>query len=256
MSTRSKIAIKKLDNTIESIYCHSDGYLEYNGVILNNYYKDPKKVQTLINLGDISCLNPKVHPNPELPHSFDYEERQPDVVVAYGRDRGEKGTDKKVFPNLDEFKKYLEGTWCEYCYMYDESQKEWYWSDIPYENPKNLDFKNLNNTLLDKKIITKLDDNFDKLIKQCVDFEKDYDTYEFNDVYESYEDAYFDMENALSDKRGMEMQAQLIKGALDEIEDMKDDKEIKAIIKEGNSLLKSINNFIKEKYNDKDSIEL
>lgn len=256
MSTRSKIAIKKKDGSIESIYCHSDGYLEYNGVILNNYYKDPEKVQKLINLGDISCLAPKVMPDPSRPHSFDYDERQDDVTVAYGRDRGEKETDKKVFPNLDSFKEHLEGTWCEYAYMFDETNNKWFWSDIPYRDETNLNFKNLNDTLLDKKIITKLDDDFDKLIRQNVDFMKDYDTYEFKDNYESYEDAYFEMENALSNKRGLEMQAQIVKNALEEIEDKSDDKEIKGLIKNGNDLVKSINNFIKEKYNDKDSIEL
>ncbi len=256
MSTRSKIAIKKKDGTVEAIYCHSDGYLEYNGVILNNYYKDPNKVQTLINLGDISCLGPKVHPNPELPHSFDYDERQEDVTVAYGRDRGEKEIDKKVFRDLDTFKESLEGTWCEYAYVFDESNSKWFWSVIPYRDESNLNLKDLNDTLLDKKIITKVDDDFDKLIRKCVDFEKDYDTYEFNDVYNCYEDAYFDKEKSLSNKRGLEMEAQVIKDTLSDLEEKSDSKEIKDLIKEGNDLIKSINNFIKEKYNDKDSIEI
>lgn len=259
MSTRSKIAIKKKDGSIESIYCHSDGYLEYNGVILNNYYKDAEKVQNLINLGDISCLGPKVMPDPSMPHSFDYDERQEDVTVAYGRDRGEKETDKKVFKDLDDFKEHLEGTWCEYAYMFDETNNKWFWSDIPFRDETNLNFKNLNDTLLDKKIITKLDNDFDKLIRQTVDFQKNYDLYEFNDVYDTYDDAYLDIEKNMSDKRGIETQAQLIKNIVDELEDHKGDgdgKELDNLIKEGNNLVKSMNNFIKEKYNDKDSIEI
>ena len=34
MSTRSSIGIKRKDGTIECIYCHSDGYLEYNGKLI------------------------------------------------------------------------------------------------------------------------------------------------------------------------------------------------------------------------------
>ena len=39
MSTRSSIAIKHGDR-IKSIYCHSDGYLEYNGRVLLEHYSD------------------------------------------------------------------------------------------------------------------------------------------------------------------------------------------------------------------------
>ena len=38
MSTRSSIGIKYKDGTIKDIYCHYDGYLEYNGQMLYYYY--------------------------------------------------------------------------------------------------------------------------------------------------------------------------------------------------------------------------
>ena len=56
MSTRSSIAIKHEDGSIDAIYCHNDGYLTNNGVILYKNYQDPAKVQQLINLGSISSL--------------------------------------------------------------------------------------------------------------------------------------------------------------------------------------------------------
>ena len=56
MSTRSLIALKQKDGSIKSIYCHWDGYLEYNGMILLNYYNDYDKVNKLIDLGNISQL--------------------------------------------------------------------------------------------------------------------------------------------------------------------------------------------------------
>lgn len=88
MATRSRIGIEKEDGTVESIYCHWDGYPENNGNRLLNDYSDRKKVERLIALGDISYLAPEVEPSGE--HSF--EKPQDGVVVAYGRDRGEERT--------------------------------------------------------------------------------------------------------------------------------------------------------------------
>lgn len=56
MSTRSLIALKTKEGKFKVIYCHSDGYLGFNGMILLNYYKDYDKVEKLLNLGDISSL--------------------------------------------------------------------------------------------------------------------------------------------------------------------------------------------------------
>jgi hypothetical protein len=72
MSTRSRIAIEKQDGTVESIYCHFDGYISHNGEILQNYYSTREKMEKLIELGDISSL-----------------ENTPEETVAYHRDRGE-----------------------------------------------------------------------------------------------------------------------------------------------------------------------
>ena len=56
MGTRSTIAIEFADNSVSQIYCHWDGYLENNGVILSQSYMDPFKVRSLIDLGDFSSL--------------------------------------------------------------------------------------------------------------------------------------------------------------------------------------------------------
>lgn len=86
MATRSRIAIEHPDGSIESIYCHWDGYPEGNGVILCEHYQDRKKVEDLIGLGSLSYLQAEVHPTG--PHSF--EKPQTGVTVAYHRDRGEE----------------------------------------------------------------------------------------------------------------------------------------------------------------------
>jgi hypothetical protein len=56
MSTRSEIAIENKDGSISSIYCHSDGYLEYNGQILNNHYNSYELALSIIKQNDCSSL--------------------------------------------------------------------------------------------------------------------------------------------------------------------------------------------------------
>ena len=85
MATRSRIAIENGDGTVRSIYCHWDGYPSNNGRLLKSHYRDRKKVEELIALGDISYLAPELRANG--PHSF--ESPADGVVVAYHRDRGE-----------------------------------------------------------------------------------------------------------------------------------------------------------------------
>ena len=87
MSTRSAI-IHKTATGYAGVYCHSDGYLEYTGAMLQEHYTQPEKVAALIALGDLSILGPNVAPKGA--HSFEYNEREPGVTVAYHRDRGEE----------------------------------------------------------------------------------------------------------------------------------------------------------------------
>jgi hypothetical protein len=71
MSTRSRIAIENQDGTVDSIYCHFDGYVDGVGKTLFNQY-DQEKSEKLLELGDISSLGES---------TID--------TVAYCRDRGE-----------------------------------------------------------------------------------------------------------------------------------------------------------------------
>lgn len=124
MSTRSRIGIEIEKGKYKHIYCHSDGYLTYNGAMLVDHYKDREKVEKLIALGDISTLCEKVEPDPNRPHSFDYNERQEDVTVAYMRDRGETGLEAKVgtLESMDD------DGWIEYVYVYTLDNK-WLYCD-------------------------------------------------------------------------------------------------------------------------------
>lgn len=87
MATRCRIAIEKEDGEVTSIYCHNDGYPDYVGKILLEDYTDRKKVEDLIDLGDISILGKHVLP---LGEGHSYENPQDDVTVAYHRDRDEE----------------------------------------------------------------------------------------------------------------------------------------------------------------------
>lgn len=132
MSTRSNIAILNKDGSCEKIYCHWDGYPEYNGAILAKYYNKLSKVRELLRYGALSYLDKKISPETKN-HSFDTPEK--DVCVYYGRDRGEKGVEKKVFPSFDEMHKDFEESWAEYLYVFDEEKNDWFFYDS-YENEK------------------------------------------------------------------------------------------------------------------------
>lgn len=69
MSTRSNIGVLNNDGTVTAIYCHWDGYVEYNGRILSEHYQEVEKVKELISGGDLSSLRQKIKPAGE--HSFE-----------------------------------------------------------------------------------------------------------------------------------------------------------------------------------------
>lgn|SRR5574344_51073 len=203
MSTRSSIGIKRKDGTIECIYCHSDGYLEYNGKLLHDFYKDPNKVSNLINLGDISLLNQYVNPDPDLPHSFDYNERQEGVVVAYGRDRGELNYQSKKFDNITDYRNSFYNSWQEFAYLYDEENKEWLWSSIPYENVEDMNFTSLEDKLKELNLIEEKDSKLDNLVNRLNEYTKNKDLYLYKDAYESEEDAINDLYDCMITEKGI-----------------------------------------------------
>lgn len=127
MSTRSFICKEQPDGSYYGIYCHSDGYLTYNGAMLLDHYSDAKKVDELLSFGDMSILREKVNPDPTKEHSFDYDKQQRDVCVFYGRDRGETETNARVLtPEL------IKDSWCEYMYVYGKDGV-WRYCELPCE---------------------------------------------------------------------------------------------------------------------------
>lgn len=121
MSTRSYICMEVGDDQYKTIYCHFDGYLKYNGAMLQNHYSEREQVEKLLELGNMSILREKLEPDPNRPHSFEYDEQQNDVCVFYGRDRGDKNTQAKIFTlkELDDL-----GNWTDYVYIFTK-EGEW-----------------------------------------------------------------------------------------------------------------------------------
>lgn len=129
MSTRSRIGMVyggddgKLK--VKSIYCHWDGYPEYNGKMLIDYYDNNARTEELLELGDISSLRKKISTNEH--HTFD--EPQEDVTIAYARDRGEE---KRILEmDFDDFKDYLKDSDIEYVYL--RFRDEWLYASLDYD---------------------------------------------------------------------------------------------------------------------------
>lgn len=129
MGTRSRIGVMHGD-VCKSVYCHWDGYLEYNGMLLQEHY-DSAKANHLVALGDLSSLRPEIGEA----HAFSYHDLPEDQVEAfkattanmctfYGRDRGETGTEFRSDLTFEAFFERAVGCGAEWYYIMQDGQ--WY----------------------------------------------------------------------------------------------------------------------------------
>lgn len=244
MSTRSRIGILKKNGSIESIYCHLDGYPEWVGRKLYRYYNDIDKINSLINLGDISHLESNLEPNPELPHKFGHDTEQKDVVVAYNRDRNEdwKFVKPLLSKDLKEFEKYCLDSDQEYAYLYDENNSKFIWSEIPWNSNEKMEFKDLEDKLVELGIANR---NLDNIISKIIDYEKDNDFYEFRDEYDSDDEAYESLRDYFLNN-GFDEYKKSLKDNILYLEEDKKDLELGKLYNKANNLLKELNEFEEE----------
>ena len=132
MGTHSRIGVMH-GNNVKSIYCHWDGYLGFNGQILQEHY-DSAKANHLVALGDLSSLRANIGEE----HAFSQFELPAEEVEAYktltenwctfyGRDRGEKGTEWQVATTFEEFLGQCYNSGAEYYYIMKDGV--WYVGD-------------------------------------------------------------------------------------------------------------------------------
>lgn len=128
MGTRSRIGIELPDHTVVSVYCHWDGYPEFNGKQLVQHYQNREDVKALIDGGSMSSLrtretwernSPLKDENGEYIHDsegFIMSENDRDPQPLYHAERGE---DIEVcHTSFDEFVSGNMGGE-EYAYLFD-----------------------------------------------------------------------------------------------------------------------------------------
>jgi hypothetical protein len=116
MATRSNIAKVLPDGKVRVIYSHWDGYPDHHWPILTEHYNTEDKVDALLDLGDVSVLGE------EIGEKQDFDNGPvPHTCLAYGRDRGEPGTEAVIVDSLQEAAQN------EYLYWWENG--EWHCDD-------------------------------------------------------------------------------------------------------------------------------
>ena len=103
MGTRSNVAYATEDNKVLASYCHYDGYIEHNGVMLLKYYNGEKQARDLVDNGYMSSLKPTID------------------EINQGRVHEDKPTE---YPNERIFMDDLEALWVEFVYLFKDGK--WY----------------------------------------------------------------------------------------------------------------------------------
>jgi hypothetical protein len=144
MGTRSLIGIQETDGSIEAVYCHWDGYPEYNGKVLYNHYPEPK-IRGLLALGDLSSLRESI----EKPEGHTFNTAVDGYSIFYNRDRGEELSTGKKWPDAEAYKNE-EGYGTEWHYYYSLKDHKWYVSKCWVEEGEEKAFKELTPAMWDK----------------------------------------------------------------------------------------------------------
>ena len=116
MATRSAIAKLGKDGIIKSVYCHSDGYLEHVGRVLDGHYRDESKVDELLEHGDISSLNENI--GEKLPFNDYMSFHEKKQCRFYHRDRGEDLMFNEFESDIEYIEWAKDSCNAEYIYMF------------------------------------------------------------------------------------------------------------------------------------------
>lgn len=106
MSTRAVFALKMKDNNsviASSVTC--DGYPLYTGKLLIEFYSTYDKINTLINLGNLTSLQPEI------------------TNIEFDKDSWSAEPFPKEFNNLEKFSTFInENNWIEFTYLFENEK--------------------------------------------------------------------------------------------------------------------------------------
>jgi hypothetical protein len=121
MSTNSRIGKLLPDGRVRTITCHWDGYIPGGvGEDLLKYYSDSSKVDSLLDLGNLSALGKEIGEQQDF---NDFKSQNQNWCLAYGRDRRESKMESQIV-SLEEFQTNF--NW-PYLYLFKEG--EWTFRD-------------------------------------------------------------------------------------------------------------------------------
>jgi hypothetical protein len=125
MATRSGIGAMRPDGSVRGIYCHRDGGLWRGGVgwTLARFYASSQRVESLLDLGDCSCLRPG------LGERHEFDNPRMNWSVFYGRDRGEPDCNSGLYGTVDEFVHEMVGRHAEFVYLWHCEECGWHVAD-------------------------------------------------------------------------------------------------------------------------------
>lgn len=255
MSTNCRIAMEQKDGSYKSIYCHHDGYLFGVGKTLYENYRDPVKVELMLNLGDLSSLKEYIYPDTNRLHNFDNP--QCDVCVSYHRDRGES-LYYNVFPSKDELLDYSCKGDDKYLYLFEN--EKWFVADTTNKKLDEVKLEDLEQRLYENDLIQEPYSNYkyytDELANCLVNYYKDFDTYDFNDNYDSEQEAFEIIKRDLDNGKGLDSYIRILCENIENsaLENDLSDHEIESLNNEAFGLIKELNQYIRllEKNKDKE----
>lgn len=113
MATRSRIGVQLKNGSVLSVYCHWDGYPEWNGKKLKEHFNTRQKAAELIDGGDISALWT----------DKDWDGNEQEWNTLYYSGRGEQDCEPKLSDSFQDFIKFVNDSWGDYAYLF--ANGEW-----------------------------------------------------------------------------------------------------------------------------------
>lgn len=114
MATRSLIGLENQDGSINYVYCHYDGYPEYQLKMLSEHYQDRAKVAELISNGDMSQLKEEIG------------------LISFYKDSHKEVVDIEVCFSPEAYRDKMGKYGCEYCYFLSKEGEWKYFEKVGY----------------------------------------------------------------------------------------------------------------------------